>query len=320
MLPEATRPLFFLHIRKTAGLSVRHWLVNRFPVHATLLDCHHVASQQLDPSAYQFVTGHVGFDYVARFRTRPVCFAVLRDPVERALSAYYFFQRNSTEFLRWLEETLPPELAQQRVRLRGGRRILPRGVPRSRVRSANVARQRPDAMPAQPATRIATGAGVARGGLREPGIVRGRRPHRTPERFPGRLARHLGWEDDGSSIPHDNPTRGRPKLDEIPARARELLAEWNQLDLQLYRVASRLFQAWRPDPRLLSRPLPACPDFTFDQPIHGGGWHARREGRSRLVLLDRPGGVARSEAGGHRRVPAGSPRGARHAPPRAGGA
>ena len=92
-----------------------------------------------------------------------------------------------------------------------------------------------------------------------------------------RLARNLGWEDDGSSIPHDNPTRGRPKLDEIPARARELLAEWNQLDLQLYRVAERLFQAWRPDPRLLSRPLPACPDFTFDQPIHGGGWHAREK-------------------------------------------
>jgi hypothetical protein len=115
-LPEPTRPLFFLHIRKTAGLSVRHWLVNRFPVHATLLDCHHVASQQLDPSAYQFVTGHFGFDYVARFRTRPVCFAVLRDPVERALSAYYFFQRNDAAFLKWLGETLPPELAQQRVR------------------------------------------------------------------------------------------------------------------------------------------------------------------------------------------------------------
>jgi hypothetical protein len=280
MPSEPTLSLLFFHIRKTAGCSVRNWLVNHFPVSATLLDCHHTANQRLDPSAYQFVTGHVGFDYVQRFRTRPTCFVVLRNPVERALSAYYFFQRHDAAFLRWLEETLPPQVAQERVRFT--RRANELSLAEFLDQEPALARawlgdvqtrcllSRPDGGARSESELLAE----ATANLESCEVV-GLTEHLGESL--SRLARHMGWED-RTSIPHDNPTRGRPKLDDIPPRARDILAGWNQLDLQLYRAAERLFQSWRPHPRPEPGPLPACTEFTFDQPIHGGGWYAREKG------------------------------------------
>jgi hypothetical protein len=80
-----------MHIRKTAGLSFRHLLASRFDAGACLFDAHSIERQGVDPSPYAFVQGHVDFRYVERFRRRPVVFTVLRHPIDRALSAYYFW-------------------------------------------------------------------------------------------------------------------------------------------------------------------------------------------------------------------------------------
>jgi hypothetical protein len=278
--PDHARPLLFLHIRKAAGTSVRNWLLNRFPVAACLLDCHFVANRHVNPSAYQFVTGHIDFDYLEQFRERPICFVVLRHPVERALSAYYFFQRNDDRFLRWLEETIPSEQAEERIRFtRRANELsllefLERESALARTWLGNVQTRCLLSRPCDAARSDHELLDEAARNLESCEVVG------LTERLGtslARLASVMGWEADCDSIPHDNPTRDRPKLDEIHPRARDILTDWNQLDSQLYRVAERLFDSWTPQPPLRPARLPGCTDFTFDQPIHGGGWYTREK-------------------------------------------
>ncbi len=277
---DELRPLLFLHIRKTAGCSVRNWLLNRFSVRACLTDCHHVANQHVDPAAYQFVTGHVGFDYLNRFGQRPICFVVLRHPVERALSAYYFFQRHDAQYLRWLQSTLPLQQAEERVRLtrRANELSLFEFLEREPVLGqtwlGNVQTRcllsRPFAAP-----RLQDEFLVEAARNLESCEVVGLTEHLGTSLT--RLAGLMGWEADGNAIPHDNPTHGRPGLAEIHPRARDILTEWNQLDFKLYRVAERLFGSWQSPPQAGPVQLPGSTDFTFDREIHGNGWYAREK-------------------------------------------
>src|SRR2546423_14138472 len=93
---------FFLHIRKTAGTSLRGLLANRFPANSILFQAHSVSGPQ-QPGDALFATGHVGFDYAQRFRVAPKTFTVMREPISLALSGYYFFQKHDEQFFRVLE-------------------------------------------------------------------------------------------------------------------------------------------------------------------------------------------------------------------------
>jgi hypothetical protein len=101
------RPFFIPHIRKTAGVSLRGLLANRFPVGKLLFQAHSVNGPQA-PGKAMFATGHVGFDYAQRFRTWPTIFTVLREPLSRSLSAYRFFQNHSEAHYRMLATELSP--------------------------------------------------------------------------------------------------------------------------------------------------------------------------------------------------------------------
>lgn len=280
-LVSADPPLLFLHIRKTAGCSVRNWLRNRFHVQECLLECHTVANRAVDPSPYQFVTGHVGFDYRERFTRRPICFVVLRDPVERALSAFYFFQRHDARYLRWLQDTLPRQEAEDRVRFTQRANELP--LVEFLEREPTVARKllgdvqtrcllsRPGPEPRPEGEML----DEARRNLESCEVVG------LTERLGAtlsRLAGYMGWEDDSDAIPHDNPTAGRPGVGEIPPRARAILADWNRLDLELYQTAERLSETQQLSLHSKRAPLPPATDFTFDQAVPGCGWYAREQG------------------------------------------
>ncbi|MGT2436985.1 hypothetical protein ACU4GH_15200 [Bradyrhizobium betae] len=84
------------------------------------------------PGESLFATGHVGFDYAARFESDPVIFTVLREPMARCLSAYHFFQSHSEAYLRSLATELSAEEYQGRLRFQerarelGPARFLPR--------------------------------------------------------------------------------------------------------------------------------------------------------------------------------------------------
>ena len=249
ILADRTRPLVFLHIHKTAGCSVRNWLRNRFAVEDCLLDCHHAARQSIDPSSYRFVTGHVGFDYLERFRQRPICFVVLRHPVERALSAYSFFQRNDDQYLRWLRDTIPREQAEERVRFtrRANELSLVEFLEREPVLARSLLGDIQSRCLLGRSDRAHDSDqelldGAARN-LESCAVVG------LTEYLPASLARvanYMGWDDDFHTVPHDNPTRGRPSLEEIDPHALAILEEWNGRS-ELYR-SQTTFESWRPHP------------------------------------------------------------------------
>jgi hypothetical protein len=86
----AAPPVFFLHIPKTAGTSVRAILQNRFAQSECLFNVQMARFHAEDPNRYRLVSGHVGIEYADRFDRPPIVITFLRDPIERAVSAYYF--------------------------------------------------------------------------------------------------------------------------------------------------------------------------------------------------------------------------------------
>jgi hypothetical protein len=94
------RPVFFLHIPKTAGVSLVTLLQSKFDEAEVLVPPNHSADgitpEELD--TYQFVALHAYAAYIERFARRPVVLTMLREPIDRALSHYYFM--NTTPFER----------------------------------------------------------------------------------------------------------------------------------------------------------------------------------------------------------------------------
>jgi hypothetical protein len=77
MIAEFTKPFLFIHIRKTAGVSLRGLLANQFPAGRVLFQAHSVSGPS-EPGDANFVTGHVGLDYARRFAAAPTIFTTIR--------------------------------------------------------------------------------------------------------------------------------------------------------------------------------------------------------------------------------------------------
>lgn len=90
------RPLWFLHIPKTAGTSLRDMLCQRFAPEEVmglpLEDAGRLKQKIATAHGYRFVHGHVPYAAVDYFQKCPFIFTVLRDPVDRAVSSFYFLQ------------------------------------------------------------------------------------------------------------------------------------------------------------------------------------------------------------------------------------
>ncbi|QFI73323.1 sulfotransferase family 2 domain-containing protein [Bradyrhizobium betae] len=273
-------PLFFLHIRKTAGVSLRGLLANRFPADRVLFQAHSLSGRQ-QPGDAHFVTGHVGFDYAERFRVRPTIFTVLREPMARCTSAYDFFQSHSEAFFRTLAMELSTEEYQARRRFQDRARQL--GAARFLAEEATLARY----WLANVQTRQLAGATCQHLRDDDPRLLSVAQRHLADIDLAGILERQadtlqllgrmMGWGALGP-LQHLNRT---PRSGEavIDPDSLEVLRSWNELDLQLYDGARRLFEqklgasASEPVPELAAS-IPTD-GFTPDQPLHGSGWHER---------------------------------------------
>lgn len=92
----ARGPLFFMHIPKTAGMSMRSYLAGQYSAHdvcpaSTWSDA---AALLAPPSSYLLVQGHFHYNMRAALRPGTKAVAVLRDPLLRTLSALRHLRRD----------------------------------------------------------------------------------------------------------------------------------------------------------------------------------------------------------------------------------
>jgi hypothetical protein len=94
-----TVPVLFLHIQKTAGSSIvdvaRRYYGESVTSHGEYRD---LALDQIRHR--RFVSGHFGYQFARNLMRERFSFTVLRDPIERVLSMYYFCRsRDPSEFI-----------------------------------------------------------------------------------------------------------------------------------------------------------------------------------------------------------------------------
>lgn len=291
--PLEDRSLLFLRIQKTASKSVENLLFTRFALSGIAESVHTPQGDKLDVNAFPFVSGHVNFGFIKRFARRPVIVTFLREPLDRALSAYYYFRRESQETLELIRATYPPEWAEERIRY--SERSLELGLLDFLQQEPELAQTRLANMQ----TRVLLSSkGLwdkmamsdeemlqeAKKNLEACDIVG------LTERLNDSLAlmeHRLNWEGLGP-IPHHNANPNRRRVTDEDPQALAILAGWNQLDIELYAFAQDLFEKRLEQRRSEMSPstaacrfsagvrqLPDASAFTFDQPIHGRGWEPR---------------------------------------------
>ena len=120
------RPIVFLHVPKAGGTTVREQLKAWFP------DARHIqfeSPQAWDSMSdeeladYHIFTGHIGFRFVERIEN-PLLLSFLRDPLERAVSQY-FYHRNNLRVVRDKLDTFEDYLSSN---IAGFREVLDNGI------------------------------------------------------------------------------------------------------------------------------------------------------------------------------------------------
>lgn len=241
----ATSLIIFLHIPKTAGTTLSRiiriktglWPPTRLLRHSLTfgyyqinpLEKRYEKIQSLSPARQRKIRlfqGHFGFG-VHHYLPTPSCYVtMLRDPVERVISAYYQLRRggegatsNMTidEFLTCGQDFGRFFVDNGQVRALTGTDGNPNPAPFNTLTEADLEN--------------------AKRNIREHCAFVG-----LSERFDESLLllrRILGWRT--CYYASANVARDRKKLDELPAKTVDLIHRYNQLDIELYRHVSKSF-------------------------------------------------------------------------------
>jgi hypothetical protein len=100
MLPDPSSRLLFLHIPKTAGVSIRHLLLRQYPGPTTFIrgspeHREFFRKSREERETYRVVGGHFRFGLHLLFDTPSRYLTFLRDPVERVISHFAYVQREA---------------------------------------------------------------------------------------------------------------------------------------------------------------------------------------------------------------------------------
>jgi len=285
---RAEAPLFFLHLRKTAGVAVRGALLNRFPAGEPPFFLAQ-PGDDLDPNGHPLVTGHLHYGYLGKMCRRPVVFTVLRDPLDRALSAYDFFRSHDEAKFAELKGFVPAAEYAQRVEFFKKAQLHPLGE--FLRREAELARFHLGDLQTRQLLRERVTGELDESHLAEAlrnledcevvGVL-----ERLPETI-SLLEHRMGWEGVGP-VPRCNVTAARLPVGEVDPEARAMLLSWNRLDARLHERArelmdERLAAMRNGAPKGKGAALPGATAFTPEQPIHGYGWYPRERADGRWI-------------------------------------
>jgi hypothetical protein len=280
------RQLLFLHVPKTAGSTLTGVLSNRFAAHDCLALYWGPEQDSADLQRFRYISGHLNLSFLDLLEGPPFVFTFLRDPVERALSAYSYcrtfpldprrprlvYGRSprgyelQAEFLRLarecsIEEVIDraPEVAREFL---GNRQA--RALSRSRPLGSEVSLEE------------------ALEGLERCDFVG--LSERVDESVQ-LLTRRLGWQALGA-VPKANLSPVRLGRDQVSPEGMDALRDLAAVDREIYdrgrEIYERQLADWstEADGRDRTAEIPdAAPtsDLRFDDPIPGGGWLIREQ-------------------------------------------
>ena len=226
--------VIFLHIHKTAGTTLNRIIERQYPMQQIwTLDEQHTLDDLLGLSQAQraqirMLRGHMIFGLHEHMPGPSNYFTLLRDPIERVISFYYFIRRNPNHYHfapitsgdLGLREVL--DLRLNNMMDNGQTRMLA-GAEQYKYPVGACAQDLLEA---------------AKRNLRESFSVVG-----LMERFDETLLllkQAYSWRN--VRYVRQNVTGGRPLPAELPQATLDLVTEYNQLDLELYQYAVALFE------------------------------------------------------------------------------
>jgi hypothetical protein len=226
---EAETAVIFLHVPKTAGTTLNRLIEWEYPllqiysVDPVLFNWSYKHLRNLSPARLQrfrMFKGHMQFGLHEILPQRATYITVLRDPVDRVISAFYFMRNYKLHPLYWKlrrENWSLEDFVHRSLRTNVQSKIVA-GAEYESVCTAEIA--------AQAIEHVKQDFSIV--GL--------------SERFEESLALmklRFGWKLESYSS--FNVTRARPKKLDLPAATLDLIAEKNAFDVALYAAASKKF-------------------------------------------------------------------------------
>jgi hypothetical protein len=230
--PEQT--VIFLHIHKTAGTTLNRIIERQYPMQQIwTLDEQHTFDDLLDLSEGQrarvrMLRGHMIFGLHEHMPSPSSYFTLLRDPIERVISFFYFIRRNPHHY-----HFNPITSADLGLREFLGLRLnnmMDNG--QTRMLAGTEQYKYPIGACAQELLE------AAKRNLHESFSVVG-----LTERFDETLLllkRAYGWRN--VRYVRQNVTGERPLQSDLPQATLDLVSKYNRLDLELYEYAAKLFE------------------------------------------------------------------------------
>jgi hypothetical protein len=235
-MPKTKQPTdIFLHIPKTAGTTLNHIMERHYPPHQIFsfgpVDGVEAFTELplKQRHAFRLVRGHMPFGLHAYARPPYRYFTMLRNPVERIISYYYFMLEQPEHYLyKPLHEN---KMGLEAFVASGWSTM----AENAQTRMLSGVYHGPPGFGELGETVLA----AAKRNLREQFVTVG-----LTERFDESLLllrRHLSW--DKIYYQRQNVTRKRPSRRQISAETLQIIRAHNQLDLELYDYARALMDA-----------------------------------------------------------------------------